>query len=566
MFKKLIDAVKNFFNKFKVEDSLEAQAALQTTAPAARTEIKYYLNDPSTPELIATAINPTTYKLPFSVKHYMGAGGPFDRPQGQAANVYAVLCHSINVINKKTDLNKWALVKSLTVDPLAGEMPNAYYDRQNLKFFYFNGKSGKRVYTCLSADIISHELGHAILDAIRPEYFNMASTEIWAFHESFGDCISIFSSLSQPLMVDYIMKQTSGDLKKSNLIEGLAEQFGAELGLSGALRKAVNNFVYVNPSQLPKNAPDSQLSSEVHSFSRVMTAAFYDILCAVYVHFGSTVEALAKAREFLLTTYIEANKKAPASANFFQSFAATWIAVTQVKDVQIANIMRVIFKNRQILGIVTAQSIAEENKYPLVKSLVGVQRDDSIEVTMQEGKIKAADLFKDEMHALSDKFSEIMNLNLCVPVDEMLSDEDGVFTQMCMSANQACECAKQFITYILDNDLYGPNEFQPWYKDGEDNLVRKHIRCCGDNGFINNCKVPGNPEFGKCWKCKNNTGCCTYGSCGCEEPPKRQVVLPCRTRYNSCSVRSYNASCGVTRYGNQNYGYNSAQSNPVPYT
>ena len=115
--------------------------------------------------------------------------------------------------------------------------------------------------------------------------------------------------------------------------------------------------------------------------------------------------------------------------------------------------MKVIIKNRQIYGAMIAQSFAGEFQYPVTKNLIQVHRDDVMEVTLHEGKIKAADLFKDGMHALSDKLNEIMNLNLCVPVDEMLSNEDGVMTQMCMSSNQACECAKDFVSYLLDNHL-----------------------------------------------------------------------------------------------------------------
>lgn len=565
MFTKVYNSVKSLFSKFFDKSQFEALSDVSLDA-SKKVELKYYLNDPSTPDLMGLAVNPVTYKLPFSVKHYMNAGGPFDRPQGQAANVYAVMCHSINAINRTANIEKWALVKNLNVDPLAGNMPNAYYDRQGLKFFYFNGKSGKKVFTCLSADIVSHELGHALLDAMRPEYFNMANTEIWAFHESFGDCISIFSSLAHPTLVDYILKQTGGDLKKSNLVEGLAEQFGAELGIPGALRKAVNSFVYVNPAKLPKNAPDNQLSSEVHSFSRVMTGAFYDILVAVYNHYGSNKDALAKAREFLLKTYIEANRKAPSSANFFQSFAATWIAITQPIDPQIANLMKVIFKNRQIYGVVVAQSVVSDAVFPFDKVNLGENKFDNVHVVVNHGKIKVSSLFESDILAQSEKMAELMELNMTIPLDDMVCMEDGVVCQMSVGPNVACECAKEFLDYMLDNDLYGDNESQPWYKDEHNNLVRKHITCCGDNGFVNNCLIPGNPEFGKCWKCKNNTGCCSHGSCSCEELPKKQVVLPCRTRYNACSTNKYNTGCGGSRYYSQPYGCGSASANPVPYT
>jgi hypothetical protein len=67
-----------------------------------------------------------------------------------------------------------------------GEDLNAYYDRQALKFFH-GWAGGRTVYSGESPDVICHEQGHAILDALRPELFNAGTIEAAAFHESFGD-------------------------------------------------------------------------------------------------------------------------------------------------------------------------------------------------------------------------------------------------------------------------------------------------------------------------------------------------------------------------------------------
>jgi hypothetical protein len=43
--------------------------------------------------------------------------------------------------------------------------------------------------------VVCHELGHAILDALKPQLFNVASTEAGAFHEAFGDISAILCAL-----------------------------------------------------------------------------------------------------------------------------------------------------------------------------------------------------------------------------------------------------------------------------------------------------------------------------------------------------------------------------------
>jgi hypothetical protein len=561
LLEKIYNKITNLFSKNSIPLALNGT---EETSLAPK-ELRYFLVDPSMPELVASVINPIPFKLPISVKSYSGKSAPFDTLQGQAANTYAVLCRSINAINAKINLNKWALVKVLNVEPAAGNMPNAYYDRQNLKFFSFQGKSGKKVFTCLSYDIVAHELGHALLDGMRPEFFSMASLEIWSFHESFGDINAIFASLYEPLLVNYLLTQTGGDLKKQNILGDLAEQFGKELGMQGALRKAINSFVYVKPETLPKQAPESQLSAECHSFSRVMTGAFFDIFVEVYKAFGGGQNGIQKARDFLIETFMAASKTAPTSANFYNSFAMTWTRLSMKQSPAIGQIMNKVFVDRKIIAQPIA-SVTAMNMPAVNVNFLEERKDDESVVTVNEGFVLVKDLFHTDVIAQSAVLSEIMDLKLTLPLDEMVVAQGEEWQPVCCDAAESCACAKTFVEFIIEKDLYGQGEEQSWYKDENNNLVRKHISCCGDNGFINNCKVPGNPEFGKCWKCKNNTGCCTYGSCGCEEPPKPKVILPCRTRYNTCSITRYNSSCGATKYGSHPYGANSAGINPVPYT
>jgi len=89
----------------------------------------------------------------------------------------------------------------------AGYWENAYYDRESgaLHFFYFEGPNGKPVYTCLSHDIVTHELGHAILDGLKPYYNEVSSPDTAGFHEYFGDAVAMTAGLThREIAVDVV--------------------------------------------------------------------------------------------------------------------------------------------------------------------------------------------------------------------------------------------------------------------------------------------------------------------------------------------------------------------------
>jgi phosphatidylserine/phosphatidylglycerophosphate/cardiolipin synthase-like enzyme len=165
-----------------------------------------------------------------------------------------------------------------------GEQFNAYYDRNALNFFH-GTSAGKTVYSAESPDIVCHEQGHAILDAIRPELFDAGTIEAAAFHESFGDMSALLVALQLPSMRTAVLQETGGDLSRNSRLSRLAEQLGWAIRQfsptsvdADCLRNAANAFFYTNPETLPSDSPATSLSSEPHSFSRVFTGAFLEAL------------------------------------------------------------------------------------------------------------------------------------------------------------------------------------------------------------------------------------------------------------------------------------------------
>ena len=205
---------------------------------------------------------------------------------------------------------------------------NAYYNRTELAFFH-DTAGGKVVYSGESPDVVCHELGHACLDAHRPELFDAPFIEAGAFHESFGDTSAILSALQ---LKSVRLAALSGvKQNKPSQLSRLAEQLGWAIRQfvpdavePDCLRNAYNQFNYVDPQTLPNSAPATQLSAEVHSFSRVFTGAFYEILSGMLkIRSSNPSEAdlAAVATDYALLL-MDATTAAPVQPDYFAQVAS----------------------------------------------------------------------------------------------------------------------------------------------------------------------------------------------------------------------------------------------------
>jgi hypothetical protein len=161
----------------------------------------------------------------------------------------------------------------LIVVPHAGYGQNAYYDRasKSLQFYWFDGDKG-RVFTCLSSDIVNHEFGHAVLDGLRPHYYESVSAQTAAFHEFIGDLTAILMAFRNNEFRKHVLEESNGDLDADKLLSGLAQQFG----------KAVENAPYLRSALNKKTMSKLAGQLEPHALSEVMTGTMFDILKQVF--------------------------------------------------------------------------------------------------------------------------------------------------------------------------------------------------------------------------------------------------------------------------------------------
>jgi hypothetical protein len=200
-----------------------------------------------------------------------------DCPQFRQVNVWATLQNALDFFENGFGLGRrieWGFEGNrLIVVPHAGYGQNAYYDRESrsLQFYYFDHETDggrSRIHTCLSADIINHEFGHAVLDGIRPHYHESVFAETAAFHEFLGDIAAILIAFRNNKFRAQVARATGGDLESQNPLSGIAEEFGRNIGDGDYLRSALTALTY----------PEVRDDQRQHRRSQVLTGAMFDII------------------------------------------------------------------------------------------------------------------------------------------------------------------------------------------------------------------------------------------------------------------------------------------------
>lgn len=329
---------------------------------------KYFLNDPTTPDVyIETLIPSSPGNMSFVVLGYNGESNPTDVISKQAANCQVTVATSLQYIQSilsqfREPLQKWSKTNVLTVVPRAGKSLNAYYDGKNLKFFYDMGSNRKMVFAANSTDAVSHELGHGLLDSLRPDLWDVQSLEAWGFHEAFGDINAMLTLMQFDIVLDKMLQETGGDIKLSNTVSRISEELGNAVfdktggrGVLkyGALRDAVNDFKYEKPETLPPKAEPSKLSANAHSFSRVFTGAWYDMFAAIYtveLKNKNNKEALKTARDIAANYLLRAICLTPKTIKFYEAMAKSILIIDKESNSVYSSIIRDVFEKRNILS------------------------------------------------------------------------------------------------------------------------------------------------------------------------------------------------------------------------
>jgi hypothetical protein len=263
----------------------------------------------------------------------------------------------------------WSTSNPMRVRLLAPQSQlNAFYYRTKGLEFFVQTVRDRDVYSGQSADVVCHELGHAVLDALKPQLFQAASTEASAFHESFGDMSAILCALQLPSMRTRVIQETGGKLNLNSRLSRLSEQLGWGIRQTrptsvdqDSLRNAANRFFYRPPSELPSSAPSNLLSTEFHSFSRVFTGAFLDALAWMFDTSAKSEANLVEVSRDLGQLLIDGVHAASITPSYFSQVAASMVQAEQSRFAgRYHSALTQAFMKRGILSVGSALSLVEQ--------------------------------------------------------------------------------------------------------------------------------------------------------------------------------------------------------------
>jgi hypothetical protein len=168
-------------------------------------------------------------------------------------------------------------VRRLRIYPHALRTQNAYYspDKKALLFGYFPASShqgdstapGSMIFSCLSSDVVAHELTHALLDGLHRRFDEASNPDVPAFHEAFADIVALFQHFAVTELVRFEIGRTRGELSEATLLSGLAKQFGEGISRGAPLRN------YSDPQMQKLRYRDTR---EPHELGSLLVFAVYE--------------------------------------------------------------------------------------------------------------------------------------------------------------------------------------------------------------------------------------------------------------------------------------------------
>jgi hypothetical protein len=242
-------------------------------------------------------------------------------PQFHQQMVYAVAMRTIRIFERalgrpvhwaqrgaKGDPRKVKYEAQLKLHPHFMPEPNAYYSIETaaIRFGHFIGKAGTlfegtHVYSCLSHDVIAHEMMHAVLWGMNYRFRTTSYDRKWlgsvrtrdhvnkasdpdelAFHEAFADLVALLLHFWESEVLRAQIASARGVLNEPGPLGAVALQFGQALGYPDGLRNA---FGKTEGGTWKPRQPDphpARTEREPHARGDLLVAAVFEALRKMY--------------------------------------------------------------------------------------------------------------------------------------------------------------------------------------------------------------------------------------------------------------------------------------------
>lgn len=220
-------------------------------------------------------------------------------------------------------LKRWSAPGRLELRPFekGNGGPDAEFDRKRIRFYNASG-----VTPAASVDVVTHELGHAILHSVVPELMSSADLEHQAFHEAFGDCLALQAALDDADVATAALqagldKAHAGEALLENMSRAVAQARG--LPIQSLVRHALNQAQWTaNPTFT------SEMDAE-YQLSQVFTGCIYDAIVRLFdLRTGATAADLAAAARAVGKLMALAVDDGHYGRNIFRSMGSSMLAAT----------------------------------------------------------------------------------------------------------------------------------------------------------------------------------------------------------------------------------------------
>jgi hypothetical protein len=168
---------------------------------------------------------------------------------------------------------------------------NAYYEpgEAAVSFGYVKSKGssagrtqkGAFVFTCLSHDIVAHEVSHALLDGMRPHLMLPSNPDVAAFHEALADLVALLMRFRYKEVVRRGLEESEEGRLDSRLLTQLAREWGRTDGDGrSALRQVLFRQGQPDDDVPVKDRYDRD--KEHHDLGAVLVAAIFEAMSRVF--------------------------------------------------------------------------------------------------------------------------------------------------------------------------------------------------------------------------------------------------------------------------------------------
>lgn len=182
---------------------------------------------------------------------------------------------------------RWEGDERLRVVPHAFYGRNAFFDptRRAVLFGYFRADDtdteanlpGQLMFSCLSVDIVAHEMTHAIVHLVRELFTIPTNPDVYAFHEGFADLVALFHHFLFPDVVEQAIAESRGRLDEAEALFALADEFGRATGRGGPLRSAL-----ATDRTAPPDPRAFAAATEPHARGAIFVSAVFDAFLGTY--------------------------------------------------------------------------------------------------------------------------------------------------------------------------------------------------------------------------------------------------------------------------------------------